>query len=257
MRRATRGDGTTRSHRPFALAIIAGVCLTGGACGQSAASPTPLVVMAPVTLQVPLLAARGAIADRHPGWQIDFDFVTQLSPATVSATSPDVVTTSDSAAMAQLEQSALVQAPHPLAHDLLEIVVPDANPNHIGSLADLARTGIRVAVPDPSTPTGQQSRQILTDAKLRLNTLAAADPSAALDLVAVGAADAALVETSDFKAAPAGMRELPVAPLTAAMVAYQIAVVKGSAHLPAAQALENELLGPGQVSLRDHGFLSP
>jgi molybdate transport system substrate-binding protein len=194
---------------------------------------------------------------RHPGWQIEFRFVSAVSASAVTAATADVVTTPDEAAMAQLVRDGVVDTPRPLAHDLLQIAVPTTNIHHIHNLADLENQPGRVAVVDLSTPTGQHTAHVLAAAKVHLNSTTAASPAAALQLVATGAADAALVETSDLKSAPPGVSGVPVTPVDQALVTYQIAVVRGSAHLAAAQALLNELLNASQVTLRDHGFLSP
>jgi molybdate transport system substrate-binding protein len=242
-----------RSH-PVAIALV--LCLTA-ACGRSTASPSPLTVAAPTALQVPLLAARPAIIGRHPGWQIEFRFLAAPSAAAIATAGADVVATPDEAAMAQLVRDGVVDVPQRFAHDLLQIAVPTANPHHIQSLADLANTRGRVVIVDPSTPTGRHTARVLAATSVQLNLTTAASPAAALELVANGGADAALVETSDLKSAPPGVSGVPVTPVDLALVTYQVAVVKGSAHRAAAQGLVDELLGASQVTLRDHGFLSP
>lgn len=256
---------TWSPRRCVPFAILGCLCLTAGACATSAASPSSLVVIAPVALRAPFVAMRPALLGRHPRWQINFDFVAEMPTSLVASVPADVVATSDDATMTQLVDNGIVDAPHRLAHDLLEIAVPTANPRRIHNLTDLARTGARLAIVDPATATATAAGQatatvtarVLSAAHLHLATITAPDPAAALDLVATGAADAALVETSDFVSAPPGLTEVPITPSGAALVTYQIAVVKDSAHTQDARALAAELIGAGQAALRDRGFLSP
>jgi ABC-type molybdate transport system substrate-binding protein len=263
MPRLPRGDGIKRApQRSVPVAFIAclglAACLCTS-CSSSAAAPPTLTVVAPDALRAPFLALRPAVLGRHPGWDVNFDFVADVQPSVVTAASADVAVTGDDLAMTQLVDSNVVQGPRRLAHDVLEIAfLSGKRPGApTPSLADLSRRGARVAVVDPSVPTGAQTVHVLSAANVHLTTLAAANAQAAMNLVVAGAVDAALIEASDFSAGPPGLSAVPVTPVGVAQVNYQVAVVKDSGHLSAAQTLAGELLGPGQAALRDAGFLSP
>jgi molybdate transport system substrate-binding protein len=252
-----RGDGIKRlTPRSVAVALAPALFLLTGACSGSGTSSIVLAVAAPAAMRVPFLEARSAIMARHPGWRVDFDFLAEMPTSVITAGRPDVVATGDDATMAQLFRTGFVEAPRRFAADALQIAVQATNAAKIRSVSDLSRSGVRVAVADPSSPTGQETARVVAAEHLDLRMVTVGSPAAALELVVTGAAGAAFVETSDFISAPPGMSEVPITPANLALVTYQLAVVAHGAHVGPAQALANELLGPVQVDLRAHGFLS-
>ncbi|MBV8949421.1 MAG: molybdate ABC transporter substrate-binding protein, partial [Actinobacteria bacterium] len=95
-------------------------------------------------------------APQATGVDYRFDKPDQLRTLIQAGADADVFVSMDSGAMDALGQSNLLDgAPTVLVRDRLVIVVSQANPQGIQSLADLARTGVRYIVPAPTSQTSQ------------------------------------------------------------------------------------------------------
>jgi molybdate transport system substrate-binding protein len=167
----------------------------------------------------------------------------------------DVVATADADAMDRLVRAALVDPPVTFARNRLAIAVETGNPDRIGGLADLGRSGLKVVLADPTVPAGRYARQALDRAGVVVRPVSLElDVKAVARKVAAGEADAGIVYVTDVAA---GARvDIPEAANVVAT--YPVAVVRATANRAGAQAFVDRLLGPaGRTALAAHGFELP
>jgi molybdate transport system substrate-binding protein len=135
----------------------------------------------------------------------------------------------------------------------------------VGALDDLARSGTKVVIGDPSVPVGAYTREVLgrlpaNEGEAVLANVRSEEPevTAVLAKVTSGAADAGFVYLTDAKTVAGQVRTIPIPPQLQPDVAYAAAVLSGSGNPKQARRyLEGLLHGSGAADLRAAGFLPP
>jgi molybdate transport system substrate-binding protein len=152
----------------------------------------------------------------------------QQLAAQVEAGAPaDVVVTADTATMDRLVRAGRVDPPATVAHNSLAIAVRPGNPKGVRGLEDLARPDLTVVLADPAVPAGKYATQALAAAHVEVRPKSLElDVESALQKVALGQADAAIVYATDVSAANAVA--IPVHQNV--LVTYVGAVVAKSRH---------------------------
>jgi molybdate transport system substrate-binding protein len=255
--------------------LLALACLLLVACGGGA-SATPdvqLTVFAAASLATVMPQEIAAFEKRHPGVHLSGDYEgTQalLTKLQADASLADVFVSADRAHMDTAQRKGIVTASDPLATNALVIALPPDNPAHIAALADLARSGVRLAIADRSVPAGnyaEQSFEIAESnhdvpagfAKQALANAATrpTDVETVVANVAAGVVDAGIVYATDARA-HADITALPIAQRDQPLTEY---VVAATAHArqrqAAAQFLAFLLSADGQRILRAEGFGNP
>jgi len=188
----------------------------------------------------------------------------------------DVFASADKANMDKAVQAGVIEgAPRMLARNLLTVVLADDNPGNVRAMQDLAQSGLKISLADPSVPVGNYSLQVLD--KLSANPAYGANYKQkvldnvvsrednvrqVLTRVQLGEVDAGIVYVTDALAANAGsggtvppVKTLEIAEKYNVIAVYYIAAVKGAAHPQAAQAwISYVLSAPGQAVLEKYGF---
>ena len=181
--------------------------------------------------------------------------VTQGAPADVfAAASPKYPE--------QLYAKGLVYKPRVFATNELVVIVPRANKAGIHSVYDLRRKGLRIVIGAKGVPVGDYTRKAL--AALRLSSVLKNVVSQETDVrsvvakVALGEADAGFVYRTDALAARRDLRQLALPARARPKIAYELAVVKATKHLQAANAFVSRVLSArGRHLLRAAGFGLP
>jgi ABC-type molybdate transport system substrate-binding protein len=177
---------------------------------------------------------------------------------------------------AKLLSEGLVSAPETYASNVLGIMVRAGNPLHVRSMRDLGRTGVRVAMPNPTTE--GIARQIETSYRLAggeaLDTEIMQSKRAAGTTVFTvihhretplwivqGKVDAGpvwLTEAQYQQRIHSGVVAVALPPPQNVGASYVASVVTGTPHAAAAQAFLAFLLSPrGQAIYRSYGFGPP
>lgn len=135
------------------------VALLGAACGSSRPAPagstgeTPgtLVVFAAASLKGAFTALAGDFERAHPGARVvtSFGGSDSLAAQIAQGAPVDVFASADTATMATVTRTGDAKAPAVFATNELEIAVQPGNPRHIGSLADAAAGGVKLALCAP------------------------------------------------------------------------------------------------------------
>ena len=261
-------------------AAVAAVALAGTAlAGCSSSSPTDaaasssasgsgqalsgtITVFAAASLQKTFTALSATFEKEHPGTTVKFSFggsdtlaaqITQGAPADVFAaasqkTMQTVVTAGDSTG-----------TPTVFVKNTLEIAVAPGNPKGIKTLADLTKSGLKVAECASTVPCGSAAVKALAAANVKLTPVTyETDVTSALTKVELGEVDAALVYHSDIVGADGKVDGVVFSTASTAVNSYPIDVLKGSTNSTLAQAFVAFILSDSseQVLLKA-GFQAP
>lgn len=182
----------------------------------------------------------------------------------------DVFASADERWMDDVRDRDLVAGePRAFARNRMIVVVPAANPGRIESLADLARTGVKLVLAADEVPAGRYSREVLRrlsgdaalgadfDRRVLANVVSNEENvTAVVTRVQLGEADAGMVYASDV--APALRERVRVLEIPAGVnveARYFVAVLAGAPNPSGARAVVDWLLSPaGQKLLVDAGF---
>jgi molybdate transport system substrate-binding protein len=239
---------------------------TSAGAGPSASSGGPkaagsVTVFAAASLTESFNDLQSSLRVSDPGLNVTYSFagsgalVTQIQQGAPA----DVIATADTASMKKLSEAGLVETPTTFARNQLEILVAPGNPKGIHTLADLARSDIKLVTEDDSVPAGKYSAQILQTAGVTVSPVSKeADVKSAVAKVTSGEADVTIVYVTDVKAAGSKGEGVIIPDAENVIAVYPIAVVKASTRHDAAVAFVNAVVhGAGQDALYSHGFLRP
>jgi molybdate transport system substrate-binding protein len=249
----------------IALAVAAIVAGCGGddepaSSGQPAKQP--LIVSAAASLK----DAFTGYGESFPDADVKLSFAgsDELAAQIRQGVKPDVFAAANTKLPDELYADGLVEKPAVFAGNELVLAVP-ASGSKIGSLDDLAASGVKLAIGAEGVPVGAYTRKVL-------DALPAAQKSAILgnvrsnepDVKGVvgkltqGAVDAGFVYRSDVRAADDELTAIALPAELKPEVAYGVAVVKGAKHPEQAHAFVQGLLnGEGAKALEAAGFLPP
>lgn len=165
----------------------------------------------------------------------------------------DVIATADQRTMDRLVRAGLVESPVVFARNSLVIAVEAGNPKGVRDMRDLARPDVFVVLADPSVPAGRYAADVLRTEGVTVQPRSLElDVKAALAKVTNGEADAAVVYTTDVRAARTKVQGIPI---PNAEAVHSVATVRASDHRDAAHAFIAYLVeGKGRVVLRAAGF---
>ncbi len=246
-----------------ALALAAcSTASTGSSTASSSAVPTgKITVLAASSLTKAFDTIKAGFEKANPGATVTMSYgassalatqITQGAPADVFASAAQK--NMDSVVTAGLAASSTA-----FAKNVMEVVVPAANPARITALADLAKPGVKVALCQAEVPCGATAAKVFANAHLTVTPVTQeADVKATLAKVTLGEADAAVVYVTDALAAGDKVKAIEIPADVNASTAYPIAALKGSANAALAQAFVAYVLSAdGRKVLADAGFAKP
>jgi molybdate transport system substrate-binding protein len=149
------------------------------------------------------------------------------------------------------------------AQNRLAIIVPADNPAGIENLDDLTEDGVQLVLAADGVPAGDYAREIFQNAGISKAALANVvsneeDVKAVIAKVMSGEADAGIGYVTDVT--PDVSDEVTLIPIpdeVNVIATYPIAVVNGSKEADLAQGFVEYVLGDGQQTLAEYGFLPP
>jgi molybdate transport system substrate-binding protein len=177
---------------------------------------------------------------------------------------PDVFASANMKLPNLLYAKGLVEKPVMFASNRLVLAVPASSTN-IKSIADVAKPGVTLAIGSQTVPIGSYTHTVLSKLppSLRRTVMANVrdeepEVTGIVGKLTEGAVDAGFIYLTDVKAAKGALRAIQLPDALQPQVAYGVAIVKGSGHQTRASAFIQGLLrGPGQLDLRQAGFLPP
>jgi molybdate transport system substrate-binding protein len=268
MSRATRAG--------WLLAATALVVLTG--CGssqpksaQTTGSPGAGPSSAPVTGTITVLAASSlteafnTLAKQfeaaHPGVTVELSFgassalalqINQGAPA-------DVFASASGKNMTQVISAGGASTSTNFVKNVMEIAVPPSNPAHIATVADLARSGVKVALCQQQVPCGATAQQVFDNAKIKVKPVTLeADVKSTLTKVETNEVDAGVVYVTDVRSAGSRVTGIPIDSSVNASTEYPIAALTKAPNAAGAAAFVAYVLSPaGQQVFSADGFEQP
>ncbi len=260
-----------RARRTRLVATVAASLVLATACGDGATTsggPTSsgvvrgeITVFAAASLTEAFTALGRDFEAAHPGTKVTMSFgpssglaqqITQGAPA-------DVFASASPTNMAQVVDAGDASAPEDFAQNVMEIAVPPANPAKVGSVADLARPGVKVVLCQAQVPCGAVAAQVFANARVKVTPVSEeTDVKSVLTKVALGEADAGVVYVTDVRAAAGTVKGVAIPDDVNASTSYPIAMLKSSRNAATAEAFVDFVLSPvGTRALAGAGFQGP
>ena len=251
--------------------LLAGLLLAG--CGSGDRTPAassgtgPSAVSGTITVfaAASLTESFGTLGRQfeaaHPGTTVRFNFAASsaLAQSIGQGAPADVFASASPRNMATVVRSGDAAGPTTFAKNVMEIAVPPDNPGRVGSLADLARSGLKVALCQEQVPCGVTAKQVLDKAKVTVRPVTlGADVKAVLTAVQLGEVDAGIVYRTDVRAAGAKVEGIEIPAGQNASTSYPIAPLTSAPNAAGAKAfVEYVLSAEGRSVLAEAGFASP
>ncbi|WP_432094121.1 molybdate ABC transporter substrate-binding protein [Streptomyces sp. bgisy100] len=254
------------------MAAVTALLLSVGACSSSEPSSSgsssskkvsgKVTVFAAASLKESFTALGKKFEADHRGTEVTFNFggsdalaasITSGAPADVFAAA------SDKTMKTVTDAHDTAGAPAPFVRNKLEIATPPGNPKKIRTLKDLTRPGTKVALCDRTVPCGAAAQKALDASGLKLTPASyEQDVKGALTKVELGEVDAAVVYTTDVRAAGKKVEGVEFPEAADAINTYPLALLKNAPNAAAAE----EFIGlvksaEGRKVLTGAGFLQP
>jgi len=246
----------------IALAAALAVGLPGCGGGGSGAPDPQLTVSAAASLNKAFTAYGRDFSGAHA--RFSFAGSDELAAQIRKGVRPDVYAAANTKLPQQLYREGKVGKPTVFAGNRLVLAVP-ADGAKVGRLADLKRSGVKLAVGSPSVPVGSYTREVLGrlpagESKAILANVRSDEPDVAgvVGKLTQGAADAGFVYITDVKATSGRVKAIELPKSLQPSVRYGAAVVKGAKQPEQAKRFIDGLLtGQGLKTMRDAGFEPP
>ena len=256
------------------LVLVSATALLLAACGDSdddgtgGGSPNPeeaeLTVSGAASLTEAFTDIGAAFEEDNPGVTVTFNFGPSdgLSTQINEGAPVDVFASASPKWMdAVQDEGPGVEGRTDFAKNRLAIIVPTGNPAGIEGIEDLGEDDVKLVLAAEGVPVGDYAREALDNAGVADAALANVvsneeDVKAVVTKVVSGDADAAIVYVTDVTAAVVDQVQMIEVPDDVNVIAtYPIAVVTGSQEADLAQRFVDYILGEGQQTLADYGFL--
>jgi molybdate transport system substrate-binding protein len=257
------------SVRPLQAAMLALVLVIGAGCGgsagasgSSAASRPTLTVSAAASLNQAFTAYGRQF--RAASARFSFAGSDELAAQIKEGIKPDVYAAANTKLPQQLYAKGLVDKPTVFAGNRLVLAVP-ASGSRVASLADVEKSGVKLAIGSASVPIGSYTRAVLGKLPAAQRTAVLAnvrseepDVAGIVGKLTQGAVDAGFIYISDVRGTAGKLKAIELPSGLQPSVAYGVAVVKGAKHPQLAKAFIAGLLhGAGARALRAAGFEPP
>jgi molybdate transport system substrate-binding protein len=239
------------------------VVMASGCGSQSRPEPTASITVYASSAMIKSLTAIGKQFEaENAGTSVEFIFAgsSDLSAELADGNGADVFVSGDHDNMAAVANAGLIDAaPVPIAANSLVIATAPGNPDHLGSLADLARPGMRAALCGSPGACGSATRQVLDRSAMRLNPLSVdMTDSDVLKDVATAKVDAGLVFKTDAVNAGDDVSWFAFPESSDATVTSWIAPLKDSDQTELAKKFVQDVTGVAARKIfSDAGFAEP
>ena len=254
-------------------AAVAG-CSSSAASSASASSPAAsasasssaalsgsITVFAAASLKEAFTTIGQQFEAANPGVKVTFSFGASSTLATqiTNGAPADVFASASPKNMDQVVTAGDASSPVNFVKNVMEIAVPPANPGHVTSVSDLAKSSVKVALCQPQVPCGTVAAKVLANAKITVKPVTLQpDVKSVLTQVELGNVDAGMVYVTDVHAAGAKVKGITIPDGVNAFTEYPIAAISKSSNLAAAQAFVAYVLSAaGQSVLTADEFEKP
>jgi molybdate transport system substrate-binding protein len=243
-----------------ALALAAVIALTAAGCGDDAGGGgrPELIVSAAASMSEALNACAADLEDATVRYQ--FGGSDELAAQIRQGVKPDVYAAANTRLPDELHDEGRLSAPVAFATNTFVLAVPIGS--EIGSIDDLTRPGVKIAIGSESVPIGAYTRETLARlpaaqeqailANVRSNE---PDVKGIVGKLTLGAADAGFVYITDVSAAARDLEAIELPAKLEPEVTYGAGVVTGARHEKEARGFVDGLAdGPCADALAAAGF---
>jgi len=230
-----------------------------GSSGESLSGE--ITVLAAASLTDTFTSLGQQFMAEHPGTTVAFSFGSSstLASQITNGAPADVFAAANPATMDTVDQAGQAVGRTDFATNVLQIAVPAGNPGGVTGLGDFADADQNIALCAKEVPCGSAAATVFAAAGItpKPDTYET-DVKAALTKVTLGEVDAALVYTTDVKAAGSKVGGIAFPDAQQAVNVYPIATLKDSRNAAVATAFMAHVLSPaGRQVLNDAGFGTP
>ena len=230
-------------------------------CGGGGGKPA-IKVSAATSLKDAFTKYGGQFGDAQA--QFSFAGSDMLAAQIQQGVKPDVFASANSKLPDALFAKGLVEKPVKFATNTLVLAVPSGD-SKVGSLSDLTKSGVKIAIGSATVPIGSYTRKVLAklpaaESKAILANVRSNEPDVGgvVGKLTEGAVDAGFVYVTDARAAGGKVKAIALPASLQPNVVYEVAVVKGTKHAKQAQSFIDGLLsGSGRDDLLAAGFGKP
>jgi molybdate transport system substrate-binding protein len=220
-----------------------------------------VAVFAAASLQGTFATLAKQFEAAHPGVTVKLNFgaSSALAQQINQGAPADVFASASVTNMAQVASAGGASASTNFVKNVMEVAVPPGNPAHVTALADLAKSGVKVALCEPQVPCGATAAKVFANAGLTVKPVTLeADVKSTLAKVELDEVDAGLVYVTDVLAAGSKVKGIEIPADVNASTEYPIAALTKAANSTGAQAFTAYVLSPtGQRVLSAAGFEKP
>jgi molybdate transport system substrate-binding protein len=199
--------------------------------------------------------------EAHPGTTITFNFgaSSALSTQITQGAPADVFASASAKNMDAVVAAKAAEAPTTFVKNVMEIAVPPTNPANITTVADLATSGVKVALCQTAVPCGSTAAKVFANARITVKPVTEeADVKATLAKVQLGEVDAGVVYATDVRAAGDKVKGIEIPADVNASTSYPIATLTATKNADLAKAFVAYVLSPeGASVLTAAGFAKP
>lgn len=232
--------------------------------GSTAATATvsgTVTVFAAASLREAFTTLANQFEAAHPGVKVKLNFgaSSALAQQINQGAPADVFASASTKNMSQVSSAGGAASSSNFAKNVMEIAVPPSNPAGVTSVADLARSGVKVALCQSQVPCGSTALAVFAKAKITVKPVTLEpDVKSTLAKVELDEVDAGVVYVTDVRAAGSKVKSIEIPADVNASTDYPIATLTKAANPVAAQAFVAYVLSSaGQSVLTADGFERP
>jgi molybdate transport system substrate-binding protein len=197
----------------------------------------------------------------HPGTTIKLSFGSSsaLALQITSGAKVDVFASASPKNMQQIVSGGEATTSTNFVKNVMEIAVPPSNPAGVTGLADLAKSGVKVALCQAQVPCGATAAKVFTNAMVKVTPVTEeVDVKSTLAKVESNEVDAGIVYVTDVLAAKSKVKGIEIPADINASTEYPIATLTKAPNAAVAKAfMEYVLSSAGQSVLAAAGFEKP
>ena len=238
------------------LVVLLALGLTACSSGGSTSVPT-LKVSAASSLTGAFTEIGKAFESTHPDASIAFNFggSSSLAEQIAQGAEVDVFASADTAIMREVVDAQLAANPVDFASNTLQIATPPGNPANVGSVADLAKPSVKVAICAAEVPCGVAAIALFAKASVNVTPVTREpDVKSVLAKVIADEVDAGVVYVTDVLVSGDKVTGVAIPADVNVAVTYPIATLSESTN-PFAAQFAAFVAGPeGQAILAKYGF---
>jgi molybdate transport system substrate-binding protein len=197
----------------------------------------------------------------NPGTTVKFNFAASSALAeSINQGAPaDVFASASPTNMTQVVDQGGATDSKTFANNVAEIAVPPDNPANVSTVADLGKSGVKVALCQPQVPCGKLAAQVFKNANVTVKPVTLGpDVKSVLTSVQLGEVDAGMVYKTDVQAAGTKVKGVEIPQAQNASTSYPIAALTKAPNSAGAAAFVDYVLSDdGAKVLAAAGFASP